>query len=61
MTPQLVGIFAAICAANARIEAMKAHDKHREMIGDTQMYAEGAYLAEAALLESLSIEARIAQ
>ena len=58
MNKHLVRILAAIAAAQTRVEAMRAHNLYCEMIGDTKIYAELAFMAEAALLELLSIEAR---
>ena len=58
MNSQLIGILAAIAAAQTRVEAMKAHNLYCEMIEDTKIYSESAFLAEAAELERLSTEAR---
>lgn len=61
MSPQLVGILAAIFAAQARIAGMQAENAHRAACGDSPAYGDEAFGAEADQLDRLSIEARNAQ
>ena len=58
MSSQLVGILAAIFAAQARIEGMKAENSLRECQGNSPAYGEDAFNHEAAFLQHLEIEAR---
>lgn len=61
MSPHLVGILAAIFAAQARVAAMQAENAHRAACGNSPAYGEEAFSAEAAHLDMLSVEARNAQ
>ena len=61
VSAQLVGIMAAIAAAQARIAAMQAHNDWCLQVGDSGLYPEEAFSAEAEMLDQLSVEARNAQ
>ena len=58
MSPKLVGILAAIFAANARVEGMKAENARREACGQGPAYTDEAFGNEAGHLDALSVEAR---
>ena len=61
MSPQLVGILAAIASANARVAAMQAHNAQCAAEGRAPSYGSGDFFVEAQHLDVLSIEARNAQ
>ena len=58
MTPELLTIYAEICAANARIAAMQAENAHRDSLGHGPLYGENAFFDEADKLAQLAISAR---
>jgi len=61
MSPQLVGILAAIAACQTRIADMQAVNAYRQSVGLSIAYGEDAFNIEATQLDLLSIEARNAQ
>lgn len=61
MNSQLIAVFAAISACNARVEGMKAENQHRLNCENGVAYGDDAFAYEAKLLDELSIEARNAQ
>lgn len=61
MSPQLVGLLAAIFAAQSRVLGMHAQNAHRAACGDGPAYTDEAFGIEADHLERLSVEARNAQ
>lgn len=58
MSPQLVGILAAIFAEQARVVAMSAENLVRINQGHALAYGEAQFFASAATLDDLSIQAR---
>jgi hypothetical protein len=50
-------ILALIMAANARVIGMQAANDQRKAQGDSMMYGEDHFLAEAVHLETLSVQA----
>lgn len=58
MTPELVGIFAAIQAESARIVGMAAENAQRLILGQSMAYVEQDFSYIAAELDRLSIAAR---
>jgi hypothetical protein len=50
-------ILALIMAANARVIGMQAGNDQRKVQGDSMMYSEDHFLAEAVHLETLSVQA----
>jgi hypothetical protein len=58
VSPQLVGILAAIAASQARVAGMTAENSAYTVQGQIPLHGEQAFLAEAANLDALSIEAR---
>lgn len=61
MSPQLVGIAAAIAAEQARLEAMKTANAARESEGLALAYDEKEFFYVANALDNLSIQARNCQ
>lgn len=61
MSPQLVGILAAIFAAQARVAGMQAENAHRVACGNSPSYGEEAFQIEAHHMEVLANEARNTQ
>jgi hypothetical protein len=61
MSPQLVGILAAIAAEQARVEAMKVANAQVDLQSCAAPYSEDAFRFAANNLDTLSIEARNAQ
>ena len=57
MSPQLVGLLAAIFAGQARVLGMQAQNAHRAACGDSPAYTDEAFSIEAAHLDRLSVEA----
>lgn len=57
MTSEQIQILALIYAANARVVGMQAANQQRAVHGDSVMYSEDHFLAEAQHLETLSIQA----
>lgn len=61
MSPQLVGILAAIFAEQARVVAMSCENNARLANGDALAYPSAAFYAAADQLDNLSIQARNCQ
>lgn len=58
MSPELVGIFAAISAENAKIEGMRAENAQRAALGHSMAYVADDFNYIADELSRLSINAR---
>ena len=58
MTPELLAIYAEVCATQARIAAMEAENLYRHVNGLALLYGEDAFFAEADRLAQLAISAR---
>lgn len=57
MSNQQLQILALVMAANARVVGMQAANQQRQAVGDSPMYSEDHFAAEAQHLETLSIQA----
>jgi hypothetical protein len=61
VSPQLVGLLAAIFAAQSRVLGMQAENAHRAACGASPAYGEEHFAVQEHQLSLLSLEARNAQ
>lgn len=58
MNARLIELQAMMLASSARIEGMKAHNAHAQMLGSSTLYDESAFVGEAINLDSIAAAAR---